>query len=122
MQFFTDINVPVYLVIFFLPFVIARVFRPTLLDVFRLTNLELGIAFSIYGFVAMLAYFPGGPLADRYAPRKLMTLALAATSIGGLVMASIPNDSGSVGLTHRASRARRRPLNCQRADGGKKFR
>ena len=33
--------------IFFLPFVLARVFRPTLLEVFGLTNLELGTAFSL---------------------------------------------------------------------------
>ena len=32
------------------------------LDVFGLTNLELGISFSVYGVVAMLAYFVGGPL------------------------------------------------------------
>jgi len=76
--------------VFFLPFVLPRVFRPTLLDVFHLTNLELGIAFSVYGVVAMLAYFPGGPLADRFSARKLMAFALLATSIGGLVMASIP--------------------------------
>jgi hypothetical protein len=50
--------------VFFLPFVLPRIFRPTLLEVFALTNLELGIAFSVYGVVAMLAYFPGGPLAD----------------------------------------------------------
>ena len=31
--------------IFVLPFVVARIFRPTLLDVFGLTNLELGTAF-----------------------------------------------------------------------------
>jgi len=77
--------------VFFLPFVLPRVFRPTLLDVFHLTNLELGIAFSVYGVVAMLAYFPGGPLADWFSARKLMASALLATSIGGLVMASIPS-------------------------------
>ncbi len=77
-------------VIFFLPFVLARVFRPTLLDVFGLTNLELGMAFSVYGVVAMLAYFPGGPLADRFDARKMMVIALVATSAGGLVMLSIP--------------------------------
>lgn len=76
--------------IFFLPFVIARVFRPTLLDVFGISNLELGIAFSAYGVVAMLSYFPGGPLADRYGARKLMSIALVSTAIGGLVMASVP--------------------------------
>jgi len=77
--------------VFFLPFVLPRVFRPTLLNVFHLTNFELGIAFSVYGMVAMLAYFPGGPLADRFSARKLMAFALLATSIGGLVMASIPS-------------------------------
>ncbi len=77
--------------VFFLPFVLPRVFRPTLLDVFHLTNLELGLAFSVYGVVAMLAYFPGGPLADRFSARKLMAFALLATSIGGLVLASIPS-------------------------------
>lgn len=76
--------------IFFLPFVIARVFRPTLLDVFGMTNLELGMAFSAYGVVAMLSYFPGGPLADRFGARKLMTIALVSTATGGLVMAGAP--------------------------------
>lgn len=77
--------------IFFMPFVIARVFRPTLLEVFDLTNWQLGMAFSAYGIVAMLSYFPGGPLADRFAARKLMSAALASTAAGGLVMATIPD-------------------------------
>ncbi len=50
---------------FLLPFVVARIFRPTFLDVFQITNHQLGTAFSFYGIVAMVAYFPGGPLADR---------------------------------------------------------
>lgn len=76
--------------IFMLPFVVARVFRPTLLDVFGFTNLELGTAFSVYGVVAMAAYFFGGPLADRYSARRLMTVAMAATALGGGVFATIP--------------------------------
>ena len=75
---------------FFLPFVLARVFRPTLLDVFGITNLELGTAFSLYGVVAMAAYFAGGPLADRYSARRLMALALLATGLGGIVLAGFP--------------------------------
>lgn len=78
--------------IFFLPFVIPRVFRPTLLEVFGINNTQLGMAFFTYGVVAMLAYFPGGPLADRYGARRLMTLALISTSIGGLVLATIPEN------------------------------
>jgi nitrate/nitrite transporter NarK len=76
--------------VFLLPFVLARVFRPTLLDVFGITNLELGTAFSVYGIVAMIAYFAGGPLADRYSARGLMATALAGTGIGGAVLASVP--------------------------------
>ncbi len=77
--------------IFGLPFVVARVFRPTLLDVFGLTNLELGAAFSIYGIVAMASYYVGGPLADRFSARRLMATALLATSLGGAVFAQIPS-------------------------------
>lgn len=76
--------------IFFLPFVLARVFRPTLLDVFGITNLELGLVFAVYGIVAMPAYFLGGPLADRFRPRKLIAVALLATAAGGVIMMTIP--------------------------------
>lgn len=77
--------------VFLLPFVLARVFRPTLLDVFGLTNFELGAAFSLYGVIAMLAYFPGGPLADRFSARRLMSAALVSTAAGGLLYATIPD-------------------------------
>jgi len=77
--------------VYFLPFVLPRVFRPTLLEVFQLTNLQWGLAFSVYGVVAMLAYFPGGPLADRFSARKLMAVSLLATSAGGLLLATIPS-------------------------------
>lgn len=77
--------------VFALPFVVARVFRPTLLDVFGITNFELGTAMSLYGIVAMVAYFAGGPLADRYSARRLMFAALIATAAGGFVFARIPD-------------------------------
>ncbi len=77
--------------IFFLPFILPRVFRPTLLEVFNLTNLELGTSFSAYGIVAMVSYFLGGPLADRYPARNLMSVALIATALGGFLMATIPS-------------------------------
>ena len=77
--------------VFLLPFVLARIFRPTLLDVFEITNLELGVAFSTYGVVAIAAYFAGGPLADRYSARSLMSTSLGATGLGGVVLATIPS-------------------------------
>jgi len=77
--------------IFLLPFVLARVFRPTFLDVFEITNLQLGTAFSLYGIVAMASYFAGGPIADRFSARRLMAAALVATGFGGAVLAGIPS-------------------------------
>ncbi len=76
--------------VFGLPFVVARVWRPTLLDVFGITNFELGAAFSTYGVVAMLSYFPGGPLADRFSARRLLAIALLLTAAGGVLYARIP--------------------------------
>jgi sugar phosphate permease len=76
--------------VFSLPFHTARFFRPTLLDVFSLSNTQLGDMFAVYGVFAMLSYFPGGALADRFSTRSLLTTSLFATGLGGLVMASMP--------------------------------
>ena len=42
--------------VFLLPFVLDRVFRPTFLDVFGVTNLQLGTAFSLYGISALRVF------------------------------------------------------------------
>ncbi len=81
-------------VIFFLPFVLPRVFKPTLLAVFDISNLELGAYFSAYGVVAVGAYLLGGPLADRFAPHGLMATALAMTGLGGLYLYTVPSTAG----------------------------
>ena len=77
--------------IYILPYVLARVFRPTFLDVFNLTNLELGGLFSIYGVVAFFSSLYGGVLADSYSPRKLLSISLIFTSLGGLIMMTYPS-------------------------------
>jgi len=82
--------------IFSLPYHTTRFFRPTFLQVFELSNTQLGDMFAVYGITAMLAYFPGGVIADHYSPRSLMTFSLFATAAGGLYMATIP---GQVQLT-----------------------
>ncbi len=76
--------------VFMLPFVLSRVFRPTVLDAFAIDNLQLGLCFSVYGVVAMLSYLFGGPLADKFPPRKLIAVALWMTALGGLVYATYP--------------------------------
>lgn len=77
--------------IFLLPFVLARVFRPTFLAVFELTNVELGGCFSLYGIVALVSYLFGGSIADRFEARKLMAVALCLTAFGGYYMATLPS-------------------------------
>ena len=77
-------------IVFGLPFHTARFFRPTLLEVFDFTNTQLGDLFAVYGITAMLSYFPGGALADRFPARSLLTASLFATGAGGLCMATIP--------------------------------
>ena len=77
--------------IFILPFVLARVFRPTVLDAFNLDNTQLGLCFSVYGIVALVSYLFGGPLADRFPPRKLIAAGLWMTALGGLVYATFPS-------------------------------
>nr|WP_298999244.1 MFS transporter [uncultured Allomuricauda sp.] len=77
--------------VFILPFVLPRIFRPTVLDVFQLDNVQLGLCFSIYGLVAIPSYLFGGPLADKYPPRKLIAIALWMTALGGLLYAQYPS-------------------------------
>ena len=84
--------------IFALPFHIARFFRPMLLEVFVLTPTQLGLAQGMYGIIAMIAYFPGGILADRFAANKLMAMSLWMTALGGLYMSTFPSVNGSIVL------------------------
>ena len=77
--------------IFLLPFLLARIFRPTFLDVFSITNFELGTLYSAYGIVGLLSYVYGGVLAGRFPSRKLMAVALFSTSLGGIYMAQYPS-------------------------------
>ena len=76
--------------IFSLPFHITRFFKSGVLEVFQISNTNLGDAFAFYGILALLSYFPGGYLADRYPPRKLIFYSLLFTGIGGIYFATIP--------------------------------
>lgn len=76
--------------VFILPFVLTRIFRPTYLEAFNINNLQLGTCFSVYGLVALFSYLFGGPLADRFKPRYLMSVALLLTALGGFYLATYP--------------------------------
>lgn len=77
--------------VFSLPFHLARFFRPAFLDVFNLSNTNLGDIFAVYGLMAMISYFLGGVIADKVSARKLMAVSLLLTASGGLYMSTVPS-------------------------------
>ena len=85
-------------IIFALPFHLPRYFRPSLLESFSITNTQLGDAFAIYGITALLCYFPGGWLADRFDTRSMLCLSLLLTAAGGLFLTSFPNPTSMLFL------------------------
>lgn len=46
----------------------------------------MGIAFTTYGITALICYFPGGYIADKFNARKLLSLSLILTSLGGVLL------------------------------------
>ena len=94
-SFIRGLNILVLIIagesIFLMPFVLARIFRPTFLEVFGINNFELGTAFSVYGIVALISYFAGGPLADMFSTKLLLSFAMLITSLSGFYFSSIPS-------------------------------
>ncbi len=77
--------------IFGLPFHITRFFRPTFVEVFGVSQTQLGVLGAIYGVVAMLSYLAGGVVADRYSVRGLLAFSLLITGASGLYLSTIPS-------------------------------
>lgn len=62
-----------------------------MLEAFSIDNTQMGTLMSAYGLVAMLAYFPGGWLADKYPAKILMIVSLVATGLLGLWISTFPS-------------------------------
>ncbi len=84
-------------IIFLLPFLREIYYRP-MAGALSLTNTELGVLMSVFGFTSMVAYFPGGWLADRVSPRRLMTTSLILTGLAGLYFSTFPSYKISVAI------------------------
>ncbi|MDP6556508.1 MAG: MFS transporter, partial [Pirellulaceae bacterium] len=65
-----------------------------LLSTYGIDEFQLGSLGAIYGVLATACYFLGGPLADRFSPRKLLSASLVVTALGSLYMATIPSFNG----------------------------
>ncbi len=77
-------------IIFLLPF-LREVYYIPMQKAFGLTNTQLGVLMSVFGAVSLLTYFPGGWLADRVSPRKLITFSMLATGLAGFYFATFPS-------------------------------
>ena len=76
-------------IIFLLPFLQEVYYKP-LADALSLNNTQVGSLMSVFGLTAMASYIPGGWLADKVSPRKLLTSSLLLTGAAGLYFATFP--------------------------------
>ena len=77
--------------IFLLPFILMRVFKPVIREAFLISDAQIGEAQALYGITAVLSYFFGGFIADKWKARKLLSFSLVLTAIGGFWMTLIPS-------------------------------
>jgi nitrate/nitrite transporter NarK len=77
--------------IFLLPFILMRVFKPIIREAFVISDAQIGEAQALYGITAVISYFFGGFIADKWEPKKLLSLSLFLTAIGGFWMTMIPS-------------------------------
>lgn len=76
--------------IYMLPYM-RRTFQTCMEAAFGLGAVDIGLLNSMFGLIALAAYFPGGWLADRISARKLLTASLLSTGLGGLYMSTLPS-------------------------------
>lgn len=76
--------------IYWLPF-FSEIFHVPMENAFGFSKTQIGILLSTFGTVSMIAYFPGGWLADRVSSRKLISVALVITALGGFIFSTIPS-------------------------------
>lgn len=77
-------------IIYLLPF-LREVYYIPLQKALHLNNTQLGVLMTVFGATALVTYFPGGWLADRFSPRKLMTISLFLTGLAGFYFAAFPS-------------------------------
>lgn len=79
--------------IYMLPYM-RKSFQTSMEATFELTSFQIGTLNALFGILALVCYLPGGWLADRFSARRLLTLSLVGSGLGGLYMASLPGYAG----------------------------
>ena len=75
--------------IYFLPY-LRWTFYDSLFEGVGLTNTQFAATLSIYGVTSMIFYAPGGYLADKFSPRKMLAFAFLAAGALGIWYATFP--------------------------------
>lgn len=75
--------------VYALPYVRYVLYTP-LQEALGLNHAQFGFTMTLYGIFATLTYWPGGWLADRVSPRKLLTLSYVSTGIMGFWLSTYP--------------------------------
>ncbi len=75
--------------IYGLPYLFEAFYIPTQ-QALGVSKSQMGMLMGVFGAVSLVAYFPGGWLADRVSPRKLITIALLTTGVSGIYYATLP--------------------------------
>ncbi|MGL6248293.1 MAG: MFS transporter [Culicoidibacterales bacterium] len=66
-------------------------YQETILQVFNMSIQQLNLLYTVIGFVFIIGYFPSGMLCDKFSAKKLLSLSLLGTAIGGFWFAQIPS-------------------------------
>lgn len=77
-------------IIFWLPF-FSDIYYVPMQNAFGFSKTQIGLLSSTFGFVSLICYFPGGWLADRFSPHKLISVALVITATAGFVFSTLPS-------------------------------
>lgn len=51
------------------------------IEAFGVSNTQFATMFSVFSIVSLIAYFPGGVIADKFSPRKLLTFSFVSTAL-----------------------------------------
>ncbi|EHG2955530.1 MFS transporter [Salmonella enterica subsp. diarizonae serovar 53:r:z35] len=82
-------------VIYELPY-LSYIYYDLLTDSLDINNTQLGTLMSIYGFIAMIGYFPGGWMADRIPAKYLLSFSLAVGGLLGIWFYTLPTSYSSL--------------------------
>jgi len=70
----------------------------TMKEALGVTHTQMGLMQAVNGVAATFGYIPGGWLADRYSPRKLLATSLIVTGLSGFYFSTFPSYVGGLFL------------------------